>query len=272
MPSHVLSAAVFGAESYSLGLVIGALLATAVAVVFVATYALQSSSSSSAAGGAGAPEAARFLQEAAESREWKRGELPFYLNGKNYASGLKPFSAARPWLHRSPSRARRELQLKQTLLSGPHRGELYSAVADGGSVEAQRECLRLVVEHSLAEAPPAVRVAELDWAKGTGEITLLSTNSTFKLAEYWPQTALILASLLVQEDLILLQPGGINAKATAALADKTHSVVSHSEHVLLRVLLLLLLLTRTHPRPQVSPPRAPASPSRSWGSTASSAT
>jgi hypothetical protein len=60
------------------------------------------------------------------------------------------------------------------------------------------------------------RPACIDWERGIGRLKLLETGREYDIEEWWDTKPLVLASLLVQEDLILLRADGKGSYVYAA--------------------------------------------------------
>ncbi len=177
-------------------------------------------------------QAVRWLADAARDAAVGSGGVPHWLRWTSepavHPSGLRPLQlggadgAARPWLHRSPTRAARELRMKRELLLGSARDVVHRCEPGPAVLRAAQETLRLVAEHVTHEWPQAVRLQGIDWRAGVGTIVVAPAGADddehrYEIGDFWAHAPLVLASLLVQEDLILLRPSGGDGADAAVL-------------------------------------------------------
>ena len=146
--------------------------------------------------------------------------IPFYLRGGDniLASGLKPINNhqknARPFLHRSTTRAPRELLIKHLLLTKQHLLSLHYRQQNSTEIhKAGLEVLQLILKQI---DNIYVTTKNINFIQNTGTITVKETKKTYNLIDY-KSDPILLASLLVQEDLLLLQPQ----------LDSTGSIIDH---------------------------------------------
>ena len=94
------------------------------------------------------PEAAKWLHEASEGKYFLNGCLPGWLRGADPKTGMRSFVlyTAKPWLHRSQTRAKGELLLKKRLLSEGSKTErdLIAISPYVDTLESKESCWRLL--------------------------------------------------------------------------------------------------------------------------------
>ena len=161
-------------------------------------------------------ESTMYLQQEAKHLP----NIPFYLRGGDniLASGLKPINNhpknARPFLHRSTTRAPRELLIKHLLLTKQHLLSLHYRQQNSTEIhKAGLEVLQLILKQI---DNIHVTTKNINFIQNTGTITVKETKETYNLIDY-KSKSILLASLLVQEDLLLLQPQ----------LDSTGSIIDH---------------------------------------------
>ena len=161
-------------------------------------------------------ESTMYLQQEAKHLP----NIPFYLRGGDniLASGLKPINNhpknARPFLHRSTTRAPRELLIKHLLLTKQHLLSLHYRQQNSTEIhKAGLEVLQLILKQI---DNIHVTTKNINFIQNTGTITVKETKETYNLIDY-KSNLILLASLLVQEDLLLLQPQ----------LDSTGSIIDH---------------------------------------------
>ena len=161
-------------------------------------------------------ESTMYLQQEAKHLP----NIPFYLRGGDniLASGLKPINNhpknPRPFLHRSTTRAPRELLIKHLLLTKQHLLSLHYRQQNSTEIhKAGLEVLQLILKQI---DNIHVTTKNINFIQNTGTITVKETKETYNLIDY-KSNLILLASLLVQEDLLLLQPQ----------LDSTGSIIDH---------------------------------------------
>jgi hypothetical protein len=148
------------------------------------------------------PSSARWL--CAMAPGGANGEVAYRLRGKNHASGVKAL-AWRHWLEVGGGvNGDAELRLKRELLlnRGPDmRSDLFQALPE--SCAAQQEVLEEVLEWLLEFHGDEYSVGGV----GGRVITVASSGESFDMDDAVFKTSpLVLASILVQEDFVILQP------------------------------------------------------------------
>jgi hypothetical protein len=124
-------------------------------------------------------------------------------------AGLKRLRNAKHFLVVEPHRIQEELLLKKKALDDPKRNKVVF-VAEKDSLEAQRECLELLVDYLPKRYPDLYQ-----YHPENKTIFVQSLETTFCVKDWWETRPLELCERIVQEDLILMRPG-------APVSDKGH--------------------------------------------------
>lgn len=107
---------------------------------------------------------------------------------------------------------RREIQLKEEILNGPHRGDFF--LCKNETYAAAMEVLTMLIDYLPHQYP---NMFENTHSKS--KITNLITNRTFDLTRSDHLHPLEIAALLVQEDLVIMQRNSTD--------DTYHANVNH---------------------------------------------
>ena len=148
------------------------------------------------------PRAAVFLESLSvesEAAAGKHGGVPHSLRANTMPSGLK-YLDARFWLDLDPARVQLELGLKRRLLwDDAALRRQHSAIGQGGeTLRVEQLVLEMVVADLNLHHPGHLVFRD-------GMVTVAAGGGTYPFQALATTQPLLLASLLVQEDLILLR-------------------------------------------------------------------